>query len=77
MRPLSEIRAWADEHKHEADCDIAECVLASQWLRDIEASIHARWHRALEDPSIEPPGPIRDHIEQALSARSDREGSHR
>lgn len=27
-----------------------------------EALIHARWHRALDDPESEPPGPIRDHI---------------
>lgn len=37
-------------------------------LTDGEALVHARWHRALDDPAAEPPGPIRDHIEAALAA---------
>lgn len=52
---------------------------------DLEARVHARWHRALDDPNIEPTGPIRDHIAQHdaavvtgwLSARTDRIGGGR
>lgn len=29
-----------------------------------EVIVHARWHSALDNPSSETPGPIRDHIEQ-------------
>lgn len=31
---------------------------------DTAALMHARWHRALDNPGGEPAGPIRDHIEQ-------------
>jgi len=29
-----------------------------------DAEIHARWHRALDEPGNEPEGPIRDHVDQ-------------
>lgn len=43
--------------------DAARAVLEAV-LPDIEAQVHARWHRALDEPGNEPEGPIRDHVDQ-------------
>lgn len=71
-------REEADRHKvqHEECHHAFERVSIA--LTDREALIHARWHRALEEISTEPDGPIKDHLEQhdrRLQAKALREAA--
>jgi hypothetical protein len=48
----------------EARAEHVARAVVSAVRADIEALVQARWHRALDDPTREPNGPIRDHIKQ-------------
>jgi hypothetical protein len=63
------MREWNDTAGMFSAHDPHNAILRSALDRILAtrtALIHARWHRALDDPASEPPGPIRDHIEQVL-----------